>query len=204
MRRNVTVVVAPFKFARQSQFAGLPTTHRRPPGPLSRTPIRVYNRPGAARPGRVAPSRPGSTASHHHVPASDPARDLHVGLLALQTGLEGPRGTERVRSLSSAPCHPAPGLLGGLLAPDGDDWFTTACCHAALAGLAGRDGSGVSSGEASSGADTATALLATAVTTGYRNPDAFRTESALDPLRNGPDFRVLMMELVFPTEPFAP
>ena len=38
---------------------------------------------------------------------------------------------------------------------------------------------------------------------GLRNPDAYRTESALDPLRNRPDFRALMMDLVFPTEPFA-
>jgi hypothetical protein len=38
---------------------------------------------------------------------------------------------------------------------------------------------------------------------GYRNPDAYRTESALDPLRTRHDFRVLMMDLVFPADPFA-
>jgi hypothetical protein len=38
---------------------------------------------------------------------------------------------------------------------------------------------------------------------GYRNPDAYRTESALDPLRNRHDFRALMMDLVFPVDPFA-
>ena len=31
----------------------------------------------------------------------------------------------------------------------------------------------------------------------------YRTESALDPLRNRPDFRALMMDHVMPTEPFA-
>jgi len=38
---------------------------------------------------------------------------------------------------------------------------------------------------------------------GYRNPDLYRTESALDPLCTRPDFQVLMMDLAFPAEPFA-
>ena len=45
--------------------------------------------------------------------------------------------------------------------------------------------------------------LRQAVTMGYRNPDAYRTESALDPLRNRPDFRALMMDLAFPAQPLA-
>jgi hypothetical protein len=39
---------------------------------------------------------------------------------------------------------------------------------------------------------------------GHRTADAYLTESALDPLRNRPDFQALMMDLAFPTEPFAP
>jgi hypothetical protein len=38
---------------------------------------------------------------------------------------------------------------------------------------------------------------------GYRSPDAYRTEDALDTLRDRPDFRLLMMDLAMPTEPFA-
>jgi hypothetical protein len=38
---------------------------------------------------------------------------------------------------------------------------------------------------------------------GYRNPDAYRTEDALDPLRGRDDFRMLMMDLAMPAEPFA-
>jgi hypothetical protein len=38
---------------------------------------------------------------------------------------------------------------------------------------------------------------------GYRNPHRYRTESALNPIRDRPDFRELMMDLVKPTEPFA-
>jgi hypothetical protein len=47
------------------------------------------------------------------------------------------------------------------------------------------------------------ALLTKAVTMGYRNRYAYRTESALDALRNRPDFQLLMMDLAFPAEPFA-
>jgi hypothetical protein len=38
---------------------------------------------------------------------------------------------------------------------------------------------------------------------GCRNADAFRTESALDPLRDRPDFRLLLMDVAFPAEPFS-
>ena len=38
---------------------------------------------------------------------------------------------------------------------------------------------------------------------GYLSIDAYRGETALDPLRDRPDFRLLMMDLAFPAEPFA-
>ena len=72
-----------------------------------------------------------------------------------------------------------------------------------LAGLAGTAGSGVSAAEAASEADAAIALLKKAVAMGYRIADAVRTESALDPLRDRPDFRLLMMDLAMPADPFA-
>lgn len=46
-------------------------------------------------------------------------------------------------------------------------------------------------------------LLNKAVTMGYRNGDAYRTEDALDSLRGRDDFRLLLMDLAFPAEPFA-
>ena len=86
----------------------------------------------------------------------------------------------------------------------GQHTFFLACCHAGLAGLAGRSGSGMSAAEGVDQAEKAIAMLRQAVTMGYRSPDAYRTESALDPLRNRPDFQVLMMDLVMPTRPFSP
>ena len=38
---------------------------------------------------------------------------------------------------------------------------------------------------------------------GFRDPDMFRTEASLDLLRDRPDFRLLMLDLAFPAEPFA-
>jgi hypothetical protein len=52
-------------------------------------------------------------------------------------------------------------------------------------------------------ADKAMTLLHKAVAQGYRNTDAMARESALDPLRPRPDFRLLMLDLPFPADPFA-
>jgi hypothetical protein len=50
-------------------------------------------------------------------------------------------------------------LSEGVSSRTNEDWFQTACVHAALASLAGRDGSGISAAEAASEADTAMFLL---------------------------------------------
>jgi eukaryotic-like serine/threonine-protein kinase len=92
---------------------------------------------------------------------------------------------------------------GGIKYLDNVNTFLMASCHAGLTGLAGRPGLGVSAAEGADQGEKAMALLRQAVTMGYRNPDAYRTESALDPLRNRPDFRALTMDLEFPSEAFA-
>ena len=100
---------------------------------------------------------------------------------------------------ASADTRRALELWDGLPSRSGEEWFETSCGHAALVALAGRDGSGVSFAEAAAEADKAMALLTKAAGSGYREPDAYRTESALDPLRNRPEFRALMMDLPMPT-----
>ena len=52
-------------------------------------------------------------------------------------------------------------------------------------------------------AEEAMTQLRRAVSMGYRNTDAYRTESALDPLRNRPDFQALMMDLMMPADPLS-
>ena len=45
--------------------------------------------------------------------------------------------------------------------------------------------------------------LREAVRSGYRDANQYRTETALDPLRDRPDFRLLMMDLTFPKDAFG-
>jgi hypothetical protein len=91
----------------------------------------------------------------------------------------------------------------GIESLSSDYTFIRACCHAGLARLAGRLGSGVSAEEGAQQAGKAMAVLRQAVALGYRDPAAYRTESALDALRNRPDFQALMMDLKFPPKVFA-
>ena len=104
---------------------------------------------------------------------------------------------------SAADVRRALELFDGLPYRQGEQWFETACCHATLAGLAGLDGAGVSAAEGEAAAAQAMGLLRKAVDMSYRGGATYRTEDALDPLRNRPDFRLLMMDLVVPAKPFA-
>ena len=52
-------------------------------------------------------------------------------------------------------------------------------------------------------AETAMAILKKYGRLVYRDPDILHGESALDPLRDRPDFKLLMMDLAFPADPFA-
>ena len=58
-------------------------------------------------------------------------------------------------------------LSEGLRLPEGHAAFAIACAHAALAGLAGQEGTGVSAAEGKAHADQAMALLRKAVDAGY-------------------------------------
>jgi serine/threonine-protein kinase len=93
----------------------------------------------------------------------------------------------------------------GLRSPESSDLYAFACARATLSSLADRAGSGVLAAEGRAEADKAMALLRKAAYEGYRNPaaSAYRTESALNPLRGRDDFRLLMMDLAFPFDPIA-
>jgi hypothetical protein len=81
----------------------------------------------------------------------------------------------------------------------GELTFPRACCHAGLAGLAGRSGAGVSAAEAADQAEVAMASLRRSVALGYRNAGAYRTEKALDSVRERADFKKLVQELEKPS-----
>ncbi len=86
-------------------------------------------------------------------------------------------------------------MADGLVSRSGGFIFELACCHSVLAGLARQAGSGVPAAEAEAEAASAIECLGRAVASGYRNINQIRIESALDPLRDRPDFKKLMTEL---------
>ena len=86
---------------------------------------------------------------------------------------------------------------------NGQQRYHFACGRAMLSGLAARADSGVSAAEAMSEADAAMVLLREAIAMDFRVVGDYRTEEALDPLRDREDFRLLMMDLVFPSDAFA-
>jgi hypothetical protein len=76
--------------------------------------------------------------------------------------------------------------------------------HALLAAAAADLRSGLSASIAVVEADRAMAALRGAVAAGYRNLDQFRGDPDLLPLRERDDFRLLLMDLALPAEPFVP
>jgi eukaryotic-like serine/threonine-protein kinase len=78
-----------------------------------------------------------------------------------------------------------------------------ACCDAGLSDLAGLPDSDVSKAEGEAEAEKAMELLRKAIGMGNRDIGWLRTERGLDPIRGRDDFRLMMMDLVFPSQPFA-
>ena len=126
---------------------------------------------------------------------------VRLGESLLRCGLA--RRDEGDAAGAAADWRRADALLEGAGALAPDFTFIQACCHSSLSWAAGRPGSGVSAGEADAEAAKALALLRRAAETGFRNLATYRNETALDPLRGRPDFRLMMMDLAMPTEPFA-
>ena len=85
----------------------------------------------------------------------------------------------------------------------GEDWYDLACGHAELAGTADPSRPDTPVGEGEAEAKAAIDALRRAVAAGYRDFGAMEKDKALAPLRSRPDFRLLMMDLAFPADPFA-
>jgi serine/threonine-protein kinase len=95
-------------------------------------------------------------------------------------------------------------LCGGPGPRSVEEVFETACCHAMLASLAGRAGSGVSANEGAEETGKSMEWLRRAVAMGYRKRNELRLESALDPLRSRDDFQLLFRDLAMPAQAIAP
>jgi eukaryotic-like serine/threonine-protein kinase len=80
--------------------------------------------------------------------------------------------------------------------------YNLACNHAVIASWAAEPGSGLSPAEGRAAADRAMAVLKAVIAEGYRD-QKMSTDSDLDALRNRKDFQLLILDLAFPTDPFA-
>ena len=80
--------------------------------------------------------------------------------------------------------------------------FFRTCCHAGLAGLAGKPDSGVSTEEGQAELKNALFWLREAVRI-FRNRDAYWNETGFDPIRKNPEFQSLMNDLERPARPIA-
>jgi tetratricopeptide (TPR) repeat protein len=107
------------------------------------------------------------------------------------------RGLAHQGQAGTADARMALEIYDGLPSRSGEEWYETACCHAALGGR------GESAGAGPAENDRAMVELRSAVGMGFVNLNAFRTEAALGPLRDREDFRMLMMDLEMPVDPFA-
>jgi tetratricopeptide (TPR) repeat protein len=85
----------------------------------------------------------------------------------------------------------------------GEPKMCEACCHAQLSGLAGRAGSGVSAEDGLAEAERALQTLKRAMVGGYRPLDWLRNETALNPIRDTPEFQRLLLDAALPPDPFA-
>jgi eukaryotic-like serine/threonine-protein kinase len=95
------------------------------------------------------------------------------------------------------------GILEGLASPTSGTVYDLACSQSLLSGLASDAGSGLTAAEGHAEADQAMKSLRRAVAAGWKDSAHMRADTDLDPVRNRPDFRALMMDLVFATKPFT-
>jgi eukaryotic-like serine/threonine-protein kinase len=88
--------------------------------------------------------------------------------------------------------------------PNGIHDFMLANFWSLLSGIAATPGSGLSAAEARDAADQTMVALGRSIRSGRCNVRAILEDKDFDPLRSRPDFRMLVMDLIFPVNPFAP
>jgi hypothetical protein len=93
-------------------------------------------------------------------------------------------------------------IMERLPRPTRTSLFDLARYHALLSGVLGRPGTGPAA-DARAAADQAMSTLHQAFAAGFRNLAEMRTDADLHPLRGRDDFRLLLMDLAFPPDPFA-
>ncbi len=95
-------------------------------------------------------------------------------------------------------------ILEGLVEPNYVVVYAIASDQSLLSGVASDAGSGLTAVNGRAEADKAMETLRRAVAAGFRDTNRLRVDTDLDPIRSRPDFQMLMLDLAFPSNPFAP
>jgi hypothetical protein len=93
--------------------------------------------------------------------------------------------------------------LEALLTRSATDIYNLAGCQSLLSGLATHPGSGLSEADGRARADRAIVSLPHALDDGFNDCELIRVDTDLDPLRGREDFRLLLLDLAMPADPFA-
>jgi eukaryotic-like serine/threonine-protein kinase len=128
--------------------------------------------------------------------------DYRSGLAFNLSGLGRARRRAGDRAAAVTDLRRAIALREGLASLALESRYDLACNHALLAALAIEPGSGLPIAEGGAEAERVMAILKRLVAEGYRNAKT-STDPDFDSLRNRRDFRLLMLDLAMPADPFA-
>jgi len=95
-------------------------------------------------------------------------------------------------------------VLEGLANPSPGDLYDIACCQSLLCGAAIEAGSGLTLAAARAEADKAIERLRRVISAGWSQAALMRFDTDLDPIRSRQDFQLLVMDLGWPADSFAP
>jgi tetratricopeptide (TPR) repeat protein len=135
---------------------------------------------------------------------ADPSDVELQGNLAVNLGQAGSLQLKTGRIAAAAgSIRQSVSIYERLPTPKPEERYNVACGHALLAGIAPKPHSGLTAAEGQAESERAMQSLRRAVAAGYRNMSVLRGDHDIDALRSRDDFKLLMMDLEFPDEPFA-
>jgi serine/threonine-protein kinase len=135
---------------------------------------------------------------------ADPAvSDNHTWLIQGLKGLGASHFAAGRAADAVAAWRRAVAIGGRLRSPYDEPLYYLAGCHALLGAAAGVPGSGLPAEDGPVELGRGLDALRRAIAAGYRDVHWMRRDPDLDPLRARPDFRLLMLDLAFPAQPFA-
>jgi tetratricopeptide (TPR) repeat protein len=150
----------------------------------------------AGRHGEALPEYEKALAIFQRLADAHPAVPRYwTGLSVTHVALSREHANTGRRREAASSLREATAALDKIPSPSAGQLYDKACCQALLAGLAAREGSGLTASDGRATADSAMLTLTRAVAAGYRNHAHMARDTDLDPLRGRDDFKKLMTDL---------